>query len=400
MKVFYRTIVKLFVAISVVLSLGYSTTYADNGTYTLSGTITSSDGTPLSNFGVAAQRIGSSGLSPLGCTDADGHYSIMAEPGLYRLNLQGYKSGLSGSCESAYAPQPGSQAPSDGALISGSSHLYQEVSITDSDIVRNFQLPTVKLTITALNINGNPIVDSNAYADYSTVYESSLINGGSSTIATGTSFLFPQKTNSDGQVSGYILKGGVFLPGTICVNAYPQPTICNTSAMTIQEDTNVTLQPTLVPPLNLTATSPTKAPNLTWNAVAGATSYNIYANGILVGTSTTNSYTDNNPTSGNSTYYVTAVNNNGESGHSNSITVTVDITAPVVTNVSQFWNAVKQRTEITLTFSEAVTGLPQGWYGSGTTYTKAFYNTKLAHVTFVDAVGNIGTTTVTPIGPQ
>jgi hypothetical protein len=72
---------------------------------------------------------------------------------------------------------------------------------------------------------------------------------------------------------------------------------------------------------------------------------------------------------------------------------------PVVTNVHQVWNVTQQRTEITLTFSEAVTGLPQGWYGSGISYSKAFYNTNPTTITFLDLYSNHGGTTVTPIDP-
>lgn len=86
-------------------------------------------------------------------------------------------------------------------------------------------------------------------------------------------------------------------------------------------------------------------------------------------------------------------------GNTASITVTLDATAPVVVDEVQEWQTKDGgRTSITLTFSESVSGLPQGWYGSDTTWTKVFYNIKPATVSFVDKAGNTGEYSLTPIG--
>ena len=92
----------------------------------------------------------------------------------------------------------------------------------------------------------------------------------------------------------------------------------------------------------------------------------------------------------------------GNSTISKSDSFIIDRTAPVVIEGGevQVWEEKGGgRTSVTLTFSEPVSGLPQGWYGSGTTWTKAFYNTKPdQNVEFVDVVGNSGTYLVTPKG--
>jgi len=80
-------------------------------------------------------------------------------------------------------------------------------------------------------------------------------------------------------------------------------------------------------PTNLAAPSPTNsAPLLSWDAVTGATSYNIYRNGSLIDSINSSAnpvmYTDYLAPSGTNSYYVTAVNSAGESGHSNTISVT------------------------------------------------------------------------------
>jgi len=84
-------------------------------------------------------------------------------------------------------------------------------------------------------------------------------------------------------------------------------------------------------------------------------------------------------------------------GNTASLTITLDATAPTVTSETHEWQTKDGgRDSITVTFSEPVTGLPQGWNGSGTTWTKVFYNTKPHTLTFVDQAGNAGTYTVTP----
>jgi hypothetical protein len=84
-------------------------------------------------------------------------------------------------------------------------------------------------------------------------------------------------------------------------------------------------------------------------------------------------------------------------GAAGSYTFTVDKTAPTVTGVQQVWQDKEGgRISVTLTFSEAIApaSLPQGWYGTGTSFTKAFYGSKTLDVSFADLVGNPGTTSL------
>jgi len=85
-------------------------------------------------------------------------------------------------------------------------------------------------------------------------------------------------------------------------------------------------------------------------------------------------------------------------GNQSTYTFVIDVTAPVVTGISSVWNAEKNRSETTLTFSEPVTVSTQGWYGSGTSWTRALYNTKESNVAFADLVGNPGSYAFTPVG--
>ncbi|MBD0254694.1 MAG: Ig-like domain-containing protein, partial [Cytophagales bacterium] len=81
-------------------------------------------------------------------------------------------------------------------------------------------------------------------------------------------------------------------------------------------------------PTGLAATAGNASVSLTWNAVAGATTYNVKRhtggnfNTVATGV-TTNSYQDNNLVNGTTYFYVvTAVNANGESNISNTVQVT------------------------------------------------------------------------------
>lgn len=84
-------------------------------------------------------------------------------------------------------------------------------------------------------------------------------------------------------------------------------------------------------PTGLAVSSPTETAALSWNAVATATSYNIYRDGTKIDNTTNASYTDNNAPQGSHSYYVTAVNASGESGPSNTADVLVNLTPPTTT---------------------------------------------------------------------
>jgi hypothetical protein len=86
-------------------------------------------------------------------------------------------------------------------------------------------------------------------------------------------------------------------------------------------------------PANLVSTDPTsQAPALSWDPVSGATSYDIYRDGTLAGTSTTNSFTDRGIGPGTYTYTVAAVFTGVESSDSTPVLVAYDPDMPDVTN--------------------------------------------------------------------
>ncbi len=154
-------------------------------------------------------------------------------------------------------------------------------------------------------------------------------------------------------------------------------------------------------PTNLAAPSPTtSAPALSWDAVTGATSYNIYRNGSLIDsvtTANTTSYTDYLAPEGNNTYYVTAVNSGGESGHSNGVSVLVDRTAPTIaytvnpTPNSNGWDNTS--TTVTYTCTDNTGG--SGIASCSSPQTKSADGTYTLTGTATDNAGNSSSVNVT-----
>ena len=95
----------------------------------------------------------------------------------------------------------------------------------------------------------------------------------------------------------------------------------------------VSATPTLAAPTGLTATAGNAQVALTWTAVTGATSYNVYSGATLLGSVATTSYTNTGLTNGTAySYTVTAVVNSVASPASSSVTATPTApTKPLVT---------------------------------------------------------------------
>lgn len=81
--------------------------------------------------------------------------------------------------------------------------------------------------------------------------------------------------------------------------------------------TNLTLN-------SLSAESPAQRPHLRWVESPDATSYNVYRDGVLIGSSLSAEYIDTAAMDGNHGYYITAVGPGGEGSQSNTVTVLVE----------------------------------------------------------------------------
>ena len=81
-------------------------------------------------------------------------------------------------------------------------------------------------------------------------------------------------------------------------------------------------------PTNLTATVSGDSVALSWDTIGDATSYKVYRDGSLLGSVSSNSFTDSGLADGTYFYEVTAVNTNGESTSKASVSATVYTALP------------------------------------------------------------------------
>jgi len=177
----------------------------------------------------------------------------------------------------------------------------------------------------------------------------------------------------------YLLIQEVLLVGIILLSPHRKQAMEEASAESISEPRNTPLPtsvliasatpvvdsnlPASAPgsPSKLRCASPTQVPALTWATAAGATSYNIYREGIIVATTQAATYVDTTASENNYRYYVTAVNEAGESSQSNTVSVMVDQTPPSITYDIQprpaenSWN--KQPVTITFRAEDAKVGI-------------------------------------------
>jgi streptogramin lyase len=184
-----------------------------------------------------------------------------------------------------------------------------------------------------------------------TEYPISTPNSAPYSIATGSdgSLWYTEgETNGTYNAIGRMTTAGVS-------TQYPLPSTYSASEISAGSDGNMwftsdtggnqsNIDKLTIPPTGLTeltAASPTQsAPILNWGTVAGTASYNIYRDGSLLGSSNTNSNTDNTATPGTHTYYVTSIDGNGdESVQSNTVTVVYNM-SPGITSAASYATSV------------------------------------------------------------
>ena len=281
-------------------------------THSFSTTLTDAAGAPVKNVTLYLDGVDTPRVT--GITDNNGHVTIAGiTPSMYALSAN-----IPGSPNGYTMPQQGG------------------IDLRDQDFNKNIQLPftasTAKITVSVKDPYGAAL--ANAQVAISLTPLQFTIPGDAivrSVAAQGTT----HTTGADGTVSADYYKG--FAYGA-CVTFPDNTQSCNSPNDVLSGDATIVFTQTMPPPsapTNLSATSPTlAAPALTWNAVAGATSYKIYRDSTLAGTSTTASYTDNAAAEGSHNYVVTAVRAGAESGPSNMVTVVLDKTRPNVSFTS------------------------------------------------------------------
>ncbi|HSX43301.1 MAG TPA: hypothetical protein VLF59_04400 [Candidatus Saccharimonadales bacterium] len=347
-----------------------------------SGNVVDAHGNPISNLGVNILTNTGNPVT-LSHTDSSGHFSIAVPSGNY-----------------SYL-----QFSSNGTFVGG-VHVANvdlgnagdvNMNLSNQDITQDFTLDLVPMSITAKNSDGTP--DAGATASFATY------NAGNTTVnSNGNNYSFANhstnfsyQTDSSAQVIALVPRWTSYdstYPNNLCAFYTDSASTCINSPFTVGDSISLAIIKGLHNPIGLSANSPATHPQLSWIAGAGAVSYNVYRDGVNVGSSNSTSFTDNTALSGLRHYYVTSVNSFGqESTASNTIGTSVDATAPTITySVSPLansngWNS----SDVVITFAcnddvtvvSCTAPITLASNGSGQTVTG----------TAVDEVGNTKTVT-------
>lgn len=337
--------------VSGALNISLAVNWYGHVTHTFSGTLTDANSSPLSGTSVVL--------------NTDPNYQIVTTDG----------NGYFETFETVSGIYPGVSIgqPYDGAY-------YQSVApinITTGDVNRNFQLPAnKKIEVYVKDASGNPMPNrqvafsgANVQADG----DASFI-GGSETYYG--SYNQTVTTDSNGYATVDVPAGLIFHAGQLCANIDDQRVnVCNKTTLTADKDLSLLIQQSaqdvvVIPdaPTGVTAISPTNVnPVISWNASANAASYDVYRNGVKVGSATGTTYTDT-VSDGTYTYYIKAVATDGvtTSAASNTITVVVDKTAPTVGSFTLTHKTSTQTENFTAPATDNLSGVVSGeyYYGS------------------------------------
>lgn len=214
-----------------------------------------------------------------------------------------------------------------------------------------------------------------------------------------------------------VVNGGNYRVGTVTLTGDGSELVYETAIQPVINQIYVAKIQQVAPgvPTGLTGATPTNNPTLTWGAVDGATSYNVYRSGTKVGTVTGTTFTDAGATDGTYNYTVSAVASGLESAQSSPVTVVVDKTPPTVSNptMSNRLIIISGNATISANAADNLSGVASGEYyidtdpGKGNATAMTFANGKItatAHIASLspgvhtlymrakDAAGNCGAT--------
>ena len=186
------------------------------------------------------------------------------------------------------------------------------------------------------------------------------------------------------------LADATYLYEVSAINAYGESAGKSSVSATVNNSTPAA-------PTNFSATVNADTVNLSWDTVANATSYNIYRDSSLLGSTTSNTFTDTTLADGTYFYEVSAVDDIGESTSKASVSATVNNVPPAApTNLSASvnqdsvnlsWDTVADATSYNVYRDSSLIASPT---------TNAFTDTALVNDTYlyeVSAVDDAGEST-------
>jgi hypothetical protein len=303
-----------------------------SGTVTLSGAVYDSQGDTLPYQTVYLSTPGETIAAAE--TDANGEYRLDVAPDIYKLDVNN----LNHTGDNTLS------VPDNYAItISNSYSLSNDTSF-------NITLPFKKVSMLVQGQVDEPL--SNVKVTSADSQWSGSIGQYAS---TGYSeYTHPVITNSSGQATLWLLPSSYEFVATPPSDSHYGTAVLSNVTISSDQTEIISLQLNLPSaPTALQADSPSQQPVLSWGAVSGDVSYDVYRDGTKIDSSTSASYVDTSATDGTHSYYVTAVNAAGESSPSNTVSVLVDNTKPTITYIvspaanSSGWN----NSDVTVTFT-------------------------------------------------
>jgi len=286
------------------------------------------------------------------------------------------------------------------------------LTVNGANVTQNLYFNGATVSVTVQNSDGSlasgASVTANDVANSSTFTDSS---GDFTFHANNYSVIGSGSTSGSGTVNVPVVSG---IEYDVCATYTGGTQLCAAPA-TITGNTNITIEPLPGTPTNLTAQSPTNQPPvLSWTGVSGATYYNVYRNGALIDTisASNTTYADSNALAGANSYYVTAVNAEGQGSASDTISVLYDSNVVNVSgelSANQEWTAgneyvvdgsVEIPNGVTLTIDPGVIIEFSGEYSTGILVdsggTVSANGTAASHIIFTSP--NDGTSTAPAAG--
>ncbi len=290
--------------------------------YVFKGILKTNQGIPIP--GANIRMYGSQGDIKTISTAADGSYEVSSSPQSYSFEIR------------INSPSPLNRMYSTQftTLAENYNDFVKILNLEAADLYQDMSLTTHKLTVYVRDVYGNPI--PNPYMGVSYFAEKEGFPGVMLRTGEGAGYRGDQAGKSEYYVYGnanFDLAPGNSQGGhNVC---YVNDTIgvivaCHNRPMFVTEDTTLTIVTPPSAPSNVSVTTLTQAPQLQWSSSFGADFYNVYRNGVKVGTTVTTQFTDLNAGEGTVEYKVTAAHQNGESVMSTSVDSIVDKTLPVI----------------------------------------------------------------------
>jgi fibronectin type 3 domain-containing protein len=277
---------------------------------------------PLSTPPTAPANLTASALSAtqvgLSWTASTGSVGIA----MYEVFRNGSSMVLAQSAETSY---------NDTSVIANTTYSYVVKAV---DTASNISAASNTAQVTTPAIAAPPTIAITAPSStgaYTATSSTVNVAGTASDSGGVTQVRWTTSTGGSGIASGtstWSISSVALAPGSnvVSVTAYDAAGLATTAVITIN------YSPATAPstaPTGLAATPGSTIVGLSWNTVGGATSYNVYRNGTLAGSATTNSFSDTGLTNGTTySYAVSAVNSVGSGPESAPVSTTPNVPLP------------------------------------------------------------------------